>query len=159
MFFVCLLKDFPHSQCGLEGLRATELSCSDVWGAGMCLSKRKDAGKCIRSAFNALELRCHKKTELKPFYKKEPLKLKGSPETWWCEIGDTKKNRCFGTRILSALHLGTLQIPRQNRKGHKNAKLDAQLNPQNASIVRYLLSILGIQLRVFRPFPVWMGIC
>ena len=57
----------------------------------MCLSKRKDAGKCIRSAFNALELRCHKKTELKPFYKKEPLKLKGSPETWWCEKGDTKK--------------------------------------------------------------------
>ena len=33
------------------------------------------------------------------------------------------------------------------KKRLKNAKLDTQLNPQNASIIRYL-SILGIQLRV-----------
>ena len=46
-------------------------------------------------------------------------------------------HRCFGTRILSLLHQGTLQIPFQNRKGLKNAKLDAQMNPQNSSIIGY----------------------
>ena len=30
-------------------------------------------------------------------------------------------HRCYGTRILSLLHLGTLQIPFQNRKGLQNA--------------------------------------
>ena len=38
---------------------------------------------------------------------------------------------CFGTRISSLVHLGTLQIPFQNEKGLKNAKSDAQLNFQN----------------------------
>ena len=41
---------------------------------------------------------------------------------------------CFGTRISSPVHLGTLQIPFQNAKGLKNAKSDAQLNFQNAQI-------------------------
>ena len=64
---------------------------------GCACQKEKTLGKSIRSAFNAIYLRCHKKSETKALFPKKSslsknqniyrtLKTKENPETWWFEI-------------------------------------------------------------------------